>query len=219
MQKAFIFDMDGVLINDETLWDKYEVTLFDQLFGKEIASQIRDTVGISSRTIFAKAKSLGFSKSIEETFKKWDDTAFDVYDKSNITPGVDKLGKYLVENDFKLGIVSSSRMSWIERVLPRLSFKNNITNIISLAEREDLGPKPSPDGYLEMMRVLKASPENTIILEDSNSGIRAAVDAKAYVISFSQNLIPGYKQIEISDAKAKDMREVTEIIKKWLRRH
>jgi len=76
MNKAFIFDMDGVLINDEALWMKYEVTLFDELFGKEISAQIGDTVGVSSKTIIEKAKSLGFDKSVEDTFRKWDDVAF-----------------------------------------------------------------------------------------------------------------------------------------------
>jgi len=71
---------------------------------------------------------------------------FEVYDQSNITPGIEKLGNFLVENGFKLGIVSSSRMSWINRVLPRLPFKNNITNIIFLADRADLLQNPPLKG-------------------------------------------------------------------------
>jgi len=216
VNKAFIFDMDGVLINDEVLWMKYEVTLFDELFGKKIAAQIGDTVGVSSRTIFAKAQSLGFDKPIDDTFQKWDDVAFEIYDKSNITPGIEKLGSFLVKNGFKLGIVSSSRMSWINRVLPRLPFKNSIAKIISLADRADLLPKPAPDGYNEMMKVLKVKPENTIILEDSNTGIKSAVDSGAYAISISQNLISGYKQIDLGQAKAKNIQEVVGIVKKWV---
>jgi beta-phosphoglucomutase-like phosphatase (HAD superfamily) len=77
-------------------------------------------------------------------------------------------------------------------------------------------PKPAPDGYNEMMKVLKVKPENTIILEDSNSGIKSATASGAFVISISENSIPGYKQIDIANAKAKSILEVIEVVKKWL---
>lgn len=216
MSKSFIFDMDGVLINSEAMWIKYENDFLDKLFGKEIAAKIGDTVGIGSKEVYEKAKLFGFDKPLDAVLKTWDETAFRMYDRARITPNINKLGEYLAEKDFKIGIVSSSRLSWINKVLPRLSFRDNITNIISLAEREDLNPKPSPDGYLEMMKLLDSTSSDTIILEDSNSGIKAAKDSKAFVISFSQNLIPGYKQIDIANEKANNTEEVIQIVRKWV---
>ena len=63
------------------------------------------------------------------------------------------------------------------------------------------------------------NPKNTIILEDSNAGIKSAIDAGAYTISISQNLIQGYKQIDLAQAKAKNMREVIDIVDNWLKLH
>ncbi len=216
MTKAFIFDMDGVIIDDESNWTKREKSLFKTIFGKDIASQIGNTVGVSSRLIFEKAKSLGFEGSKEATLRKWDEVAFEVYAQSAITPNVDLLVEYLLKNNLKIAIVSSSRMSWINKVLPRLSFKGSVEAIISLAEREDIEPKPSPEGYNEMIKTLGAVPDSTIILEDSNSGLKAARASGAYVISLSENLIPGYKQLDIADAKAKNMLEVIKETEKWL---
>lgn len=217
MVNAFIFDMDGVLINSEAMWIKYESDFLDNLFGKEITSKIGDTIGVSSRTINEKAKALGFKEPLDTISKTWDETAFRMYDKANITPNTDVLGEYLIRKGFNIGIVSSSRLSWIYHVLPRLSFRNKISKIISLADRADLKPKPSPDGYNEMIKTLGSLPSNTIILEDSNSGIKAATESGAYVISFSQNLIQGYKQIDLANVRTKNMVEVIEAVKKWLR--
>jgi beta-phosphoglucomutase-like phosphatase (HAD superfamily) len=219
MSKSFIFDMDGVLVNTEQVWFENESDFLDKLFGKEIGQKIGDTIGVSLLDIYAKAKGFGFNKSLEEVQKVWDETAFRVYDKAVITPGTDKLMEYLIKNNFKIGLVSASKMSWINKVLPRIPFRNSITSIIALEQGLDLNlrPKPNPDKYIEMMKILEVNSAKSIILEDSNSGIQAAVSSGAYTISISQNLISGYQQINIADAKANNMEEVTEIVKDWLK--
>jgi beta-phosphoglucomutase-like phosphatase (HAD superfamily) len=220
MSKAFVFDMDGVLINSEEAWFKFEPDFLDNLFGEKISQEIGDTIGIPLSVIYDKAKSFGFKKPLEEIQAIWDETAFRVYDKATITPDTDKLMEYLIGESFKIGLVSASKTSWINRVLPRLPFAKNITNVLSLDEgfHPNLRPKPSPDGYLEMMKIMNVSPNNTIILEDSNAGIKSAVDAGAYTISLSQNLISGYKQIDLANAKAKNMLEVIGVVSNWLKK-
>lgn len=215
MQKAFIFDMDGVIINTEQVWHKCENDFLDKILGKELSAKIGDTVGVSVNTQYEKAKAFGFTMSQEDFQKTYDEAAFRVYDRSSITVGVDKLADFLILNDFKLGLVSSSPRSWIDQVLPKLSFRDKIASIISLNDRTDLKPKPNPDGYLETIRRLKSRPKATVILEDSNSGIKAAKASGTYTIAFSQNLIEGYKQIA-ADAKACTMPEVIGIVNKFL---
>lgn len=216
MVKAFIFDMDGVLINSEATWYKYESKFVVNLFGKEISDKIGDTVGVSLKEIYSKAVNAGFNKPLEEVEIFWDQTAFKVYDNSQITPNTDDLMKFLIENSFRLGLVSSSKISWINMVLPRLKYSDQV-EVLSLDEgsNSNLRPKPSSDGYKEMMKRLGSNSISTIILEDSNTGIKSAMDSGAYTISISQNLISGYNQIQTANAKVKNMREVIEIVKKW----
>lgn len=212
MNKAFIFDMDGVIIDSEKAWEKYASDFEEKLFGKELSKKIGDTIGVSVNSLYDKAKALGFKMQREEFQSIFDKTAFRMYDMANITAGIDALADFLIRNNFKLGLVSSSATSWISKVLQRLSFADKFESIISLNERFDLKPKPNPDGYIETIKNLEAQPSSTIILEDSNSGIAAAKASGAFVIAFTQNLIDDYEQVE-ADSKADNIEEVIEIVK------
>ncbi len=214
MNKAFIFDMDGVMVDSEKAWVKYDNDFLYKLLGKKLAKKIGDTIGVSVRAIYEKARTLGLEMPRGKFQSAYDKTASSVYDKATITPEIDSLVDFLIKNNFRLGLVSSSAVSWIGKVLPRISFADKLESIISLNDRLDLKPKPNPDGYIETMRNLGSSPNSTIILEDSNSGITAAKASGAFTIAFTQNLVDSYKQIE-GDAKADNIEEVIGIVKRY----
>ncbi len=214
MNKAFIFDMDGVIVDSENAWKKYESGFFERLLGREINDKVGDKIGLTVNTIYDKAKSFGFTM-LREKFQNINDrAALTIYERADLTPDIDRLISFLIKNDFKLGVASSTAMKWIKKVLRRLSLEGKFKSIISLNERPDLQPKPSPDGYTETMRNLDSHPSSAIIIEDSNRGIMAAKASGAFTIAFTQNLVDGYKQIE-ADAKANNMKEVIEIIMQW----
>jgi HAD superfamily hydrolase (TIGR01509 family) len=217
MSKAFIFDMDGVLVNSEQVWIKYENNLLERILGKDLSQQIGSTIGVSVNLVYDKVRALGFSMTREDFQKIYDGVASVVYKEVTITKGVGQLVEFLVKKDFKIALVSSSAQSWINQVLQKLTFKDRFEIVISVNDRRDLKPKPSPDGYLETIERLQSTPDKTIIIEDSNAGIVAAKASGAFTVAFTQNLLDGYKQIEIADAKAKNMEEVTGIVKNWLK--
>ena len=214
MNKAFIFDMDGVLLNNEPVWNDVKARVYTDLFGPEIKEKMENTTGLSLDKIFNLAKSFGANTSRKDFDAVWDKEATYVYTVAPLTPELDKLIAYLQENEFKLGLVSASPISWIKNsVFPRLSFADKFEIVISLHERTDLHHKPAPDGYLEAMKVLETEPKDTIILEDSNAGIAAGIAAGAFVIGLQENLVPGYKQTG-ADVYAKSIKEVLEIVEK-----
>ena len=211
--KAFLFDMDGVLIGTERLWEKYEDESLLQLFGKEILEKIGCMIGMSINTAYEKAIFYGAKTDYEEYLRLYNEKAAFIYSKASVTEGVERLAKELISLDFKLGLVSSSPREWIDYLLPKLSFKDKLEEIISLNDRPDLKPKPEPDGYLEALTSLKADPKLSIVLEDSNPGIQAAKASGAYVIGFKGNLLQGYVQ-QGADVCAETMDEVIELIRR-----
>lgn len=211
MNRAFIFDMDGVIVDSENAWKKYAKKFFVQLVGAEIAEKVGDLIGMTVNGAYEKAVSNGLSMGKEEFVQAFDKKAAYVYSKATITKGIGALVEKLIELGFKLGLVSSSRQNWIDHVLPRLSFREKLEYVVSINDRSDLKRKPSPDAYLEAIKKLGASPQTTIILEDSNSGIQAAKATGAYVIGFRENLVPGYQQ-HGADAYAENVNDVIKIV-------
>lgn len=211
MNKAFIFDMDGVLINTEQAWLGREELLLTEMFGKEVYEKLDSPVGMSIQTIYEKAREKGATIDYDTYIRKYDEVSRAVYEEAKITEGLNDLVDTLRQFQYKLALVSSSPQSWIERVLSRLSFSHEFDEILSLFEHSELKPKPAPDGYIRALTDLDADPEQSFILEDSNIGIASAKASGAFVIGFSGNLPADYKQTG-ADKYADTMEKVIQIV-------
>jgi HAD superfamily hydrolase (TIGR01509 family) len=192
-QKAFIFDMDGVIIDSETWWDK--------LYFQEAGHSLGRTIGV----VFEEEKKTNPSLSWDKFYAHLDAKAKIIYARAPVTPGIDKLIAKLKKNSYGLGLVSGSPQSWIDVVTKRLAAPINLS--ISLQDRTDLRPKPAPDGYAEAMKKLKVKPENTLILEDTDMGITSAKSAGAKVICLTQFHPQNYHP-QGADWYVKDIKEL-----------
>lgn len=216
MSKAFIFDMDGVIINSESTWEKYENNFLSDIVGKDIYGKIKaEILGSTTLMVYDLARQNGFNMDKDLFLQKYDKQAIDVYSKSEITKDIDLLIDQLISMDFKIGLVTASRQIWIDQVLPRLKNKKAFEYILSLGERTDLKPKPSPEGYLEAIQKLNSSPEKTIILEDSNKGLISAKATGALTICLREHLpanhVPKEADIYIDDLAS--LIKILEVIK------
>ena len=219
MNKAFIFDMDGVIVDSERTWNGYEEGFLRKVFGKEIYEKYagHDVIGLSILGIYDIAVSFGFTMPKEEFYREYDKQAKVVYQQAPIAKGLNELLEYLQVNDYTIGLVSASPISWINQVLDRAKITYAFDYILSLHEREDLEHKPEPHGFLEAMKELHASPQTTIILEDSNMGIQAAKASGAFTIGFKQHLLEDYQQTG-ADVYADSMKDVMLIVEKQLQK-
>jgi len=211
MQKAFIFDLDGVLINNELIWEQHKKKLYAELLGNDVAEKLGSTLGVNMDTIYERAVANGATVPKQKLLDAFFDIAKTVYKEAPLTDGIDKLDDYLLANDYHVGIVSASPYDWINVVLERLSFRSSIEIVLSLYEMQYLRHKPHPDGYIQAMKDLGATPSTTSILEDSNSGIESAKASGAFTIGFQGNLVDGYEQAG-ADAYAKDTNEVIKLL-------
>lgn len=211
MNKAFIFDLDGVLIDDESMWNKEKETMYVDLFGEEVVKKMGSTIGSNMEDIYKMAKSHGSTVSKQAVIQAFYDRANWIFTTAPLPEGTEELLELLKKENFNVGVVSASTREWIDIVLKRYKNGDVIKHIISLFDRPDLPHKPEPDGYQEAMKIFAAKPENTIILEDSNPGIASAKAAGAFVIGLRQNLVAGYKQVG-ADVYADTMEDVIKLI-------
>lgn len=215
MIKACIFDFDGVMIESERYWENEEVknTIYRKLYGQEIAAKLHNkTLGLNMDAIHELARSFGSTVSVTQFHDACDLMAMNIYAKAPITNGLEVLIDKLVSQKIFLGIVSASPKKWIDIALKRLKNAYTFHVIISLHERADLAHKPAPDGYKEAMRTLHVLPNETIVIEDSLTGIKSAKAAGAFTIGLKQNLVAGYT-IEGADRYIDSIGEVINYLK------
>ena len=131
----------------------------------------------------------GICKTVEE-FLEERRALGNVYENSQDLKPMTGLVEFLVwlkKSGYKIGIVSSTSTRLIVTALNRMKLMGFPEVLIcgDMVTKK----KPSPEGYRKAMEYLEVMPEETVIIEDSPSGIQAGKAAGAYVI--------GYKGAEV----------------------
>lgn len=211
MNRLFVFDMDGVLVASEKAWVETEPRMLEDMFGKEIARSIGDTIGISMGQIYEKAVALGSRMDKKEFDRRYNEAALRVYGRCAISAGTDELVAYLLTNKWSLALLSSSPMCWIDQILPRLSWRDRLAAVLSLNEHHELRAKPHPDGYQYLLRQAGATAQSSVAIEDSNPGIQSAKGAGLFTIGYREHLPDKYEQ-HGADITAEYMKDVLAIL-------
>ena len=178
-EKAFIFDMDGVIIDSENLHSVTKVQAI-RSFGVEVSEadlNLQSYVGRSAKSFFsdvlAKYPELGddwevLAKKKHELYQKI------LREDPDLKPidGIPELLARLKEKGYKIGLGSSSIMANVQLVLNRFGIIDYFDAIAAGSEVEHA--KPAPDVYLLAASRLGIAPENCTVVEDATAGIAAA---------------------------------------------
>ncbi len=89
-----------------------------------------------------------------------------------LMPGVTELLAELAAQNFRVAVASSSRPEHLHLVLRGVNLLARFQTLVG--NDGTLKPKPAPDVYLRAAAQLGANPAETVALEDSSSGVRAA---------------------------------------------
>lgn len=212
--KAFLFDLDGTLLNNEPVWEEEKQGIYQRLFGAEITQKLGVTMGVNLDDIYALARANGATTPKDDVVAAFEASAARVYSEAPIAANVDELAVALTGLGYRLGVVSASPLPWVQTAVSRLPFAQDVELVLSLHGHPELPQKPAPDGYLFAMRELGSVPARTVILEDSNTGIQAGASSGAFTIGLRQNLIPGYEQRGAS-AYAETMADVLTLVREY----
>ena len=173
--KAVIFDMDGVLIDSEPLWQQAQIKCLLE-YGVKITVEdcIHYTMGRridSVSQIWCKLFKLEVSPKIIENAIVTE-LCILINTEGKSMPGVVELLNYLYKNGYKIAIATSSSNKLIETVLKKLKIAQ-FFSILCSADNEEHG-KPHPAVYLSAVRKLRLEPGDCVVLEDSLNGLIAA---------------------------------------------
>jgi len=174
MIKAVIFDMDGVMIDSEPLWEKTEHILLARRDIKYTADYRDQIVGLNQNDS---------GKLLVDTFGLNEEVQAIIDERVEILTGIYKeelkvvtelipLLDELRENQFKLAVASSSPMRVINFVLDMFSLHKYFPIVVS-GECTDDG-KPHPAIYLHTADRLEVEASECVAIEDSINGVKSA---------------------------------------------
>jgi HAD superfamily hydrolase (TIGR01509 family) len=180
--RAVVFDLDGVLIDSEPVWEEVRRAFVADHGGQWQPDTQDRLMGMSTEEW---AEYLG-EELIGGLNREY--VAYQVIDRMSrryaedlpLRPGAVEAVRRLAE-DWPLGLSSSSPRALIDLVLGRIGVASLFKATVS-TEEVDRG-KPEPDGYLAVARQLEVSPELCAAIEDSSNGLRSAAAAGMHVIA------------------------------------
>ena len=188
--KAVIFDMDGVLIDSESIHYEIERIIFDRL-GISVPEEVHSTyMGTAGDFMYADLKSrFALTDSVEELLEADDLFRGEYFSNlAHIAPndGVIGLLDEIRATGLKLGVATSSPPEVVKILLTRCGIISYFDAIVTTTEA---GPsKPAPDVYLLAAEKLNVSPSECVVFEDSPNGLLAAKRAGMFCIVMQPNL-------------------------------
>jgi HAD superfamily hydrolase (TIGR01509 family) len=205
---AVVFDLDGVLIDSEQVWDDVREGLARERGGRWTADAQRDMMGMSSPEWSRYMHdAIGLPEPPEEINREVVARMLDRYAAGPPwLPGAGDAVRRIAAR-WPLAVASSSNRELIDAVLAagRLADLFGATVSSEVVERG----KPSPDVYLEAARQLGVDPTRCAAVEDSHNGIRSAKAAGMRVVAIPNAHFPPGAAVDEADVVVPSVAELT----------
>ena len=189
MIEAVVFDLDGVLLDSEEIWDRAREELARERGGRWHDQAQRDMMGMSS-TEWSRymADVIGLPEPPEEISAEVVRRLEARYREAlPLLPGAVEAVRRLAER-WPLGLASSSNRELIDLVLELAALAELFGATVS--SEEVAHGKPAPDVYLEAAARLGVEPGECVAVEDSHNGIRSAKAAGMRVVAIPNDRYP-----------------------------
>lgn len=189
MLEAVIFDLDGVIVDSEHVWDSAREALARERGGRWRERAQRDMMGMSSLEWSRYMHDVvGLSEPPEEISAEVVRRLGAIYrEELPLIEGAPEAVARLAER-WPLAVASSSNRPIIDLVLELSGLEHYFRATVS-SEEVACG-KPAPDVYLEAARRLGAEPTRSAAVEDSHNGILSAKAAGMRVVAIPNLLYP-----------------------------
>ncbi len=186
---AVIFDLDGVLVDSEAVWDDARRNIAKENGGRWPADAQRAMMGMSSTEWSAYMHDeLGVRLAPEEISSKVVRRLADIYrERLPLIAGAREVVVAL-STEWTLGLASSANRPIIELVLELSELRSCFAAIVS--SEEVARGKPAPDVYLEAARRIGVEPARCAAVEDSSNGLFSASAAGMDVFAVPNGEFP-----------------------------
>ena len=207
--EAVVFDLDGVIVDSEHVWDAAREALARERGGRWHESAQQAMMGMSSVEWSRYMHDvIGLKDTPEEISSEVVRRLEATYrEELPLIDGATEAVARLAEH-WPLGLASSSNREIIDLVL-ELSGLDRVFRVTVSSEEVPRG-KPAPDVYLEAARCLGANPERSAAVEDSRNGVLSARAAGMRVVAIpNPRFPPGEEALATADVLIPSINELT----------
>ena len=182
--KAVLFDMDGLMVDTESLATEAFIHSAKKQGYDMTKEETLLVLGFTTKSIYEfwenyfKNSDVSGKQLVDDHYKYIENILFTIGPRK--MPYIEELLKYLKESNYKVAVASSSNMNHIINNMEKTGLKKYIDEFASGAEVEN--GKPAPDVFLLAAERLGVKPEECLVLEDSKAGVIAGSSAGAKVI-------------------------------------
>ncbi|MDP8956853.1 MAG: HAD family phosphatase [Actinomycetota bacterium] len=205
---AIVFDLDGVIVDSEHVWNEARERLAHERGGRWPATAQRDMMGMSSPEWSRYMHEVvGLREPPEEIAAEVVRRLEAVYrEELPLIEGAAAAVGRLAER-WPLGLASSSNRELIDLVLDLSGLARCFAATVS--SEEVARGKPAPDVYLEAARRLGIDAAECAAVEDSHNGIRSARAAGMRVVAIpNERYPPGEDALAEADVVVRSIEEL-----------
>ncbi|MBL7761055.1 MAG: hexitol phosphatase HxpB [Sediminibacterium sp.] len=207
-----IFDIDGLLIDSEPLWQEAAYEVFQQYGIKMTSEQYNSSVGLRTKefvhwwfTVFqipmSEAPAVE-AKIVQLVLQK-------IEEKAKILPGVAHAFEFFSNKNFKIGLATSSPPALIDLVVSMTGI-GPFLHATASAEYLPYG-KPHPQVYLNCAEAMNSHPLECICFEDSFNGMIAAKAARMKCVVIPHNAVSKEERWAAADLKLSSLQNFGEL--------
>ena len=173
---AVIFDLDGTLIDSNTVWEDIDKVFFGKRnivipddFGDRIAH-----IGLQNAAIYVK-ETFGLPDSIESILKEWDDSARYMYENTiQLKQGAKEFIQKLKENGVLIAVATVNSPSLYKPCLKRLGVLDYFDYLTDVSVTK-VG-KGDNKMFALVSEKFQIRPGNTMVIEDIPTPLKTAYD-------------------------------------------
>ena len=212
--KAVLFDMDGLMVNTESLSTEAFINSAKAQGYNMTKEETLKVLGFTKANIYQfwidyfQGTNVDGKKLVDDHYEYIENVLYTVGPEK--MPYVEELLKYLRENNYKIAVASSSDTADIKNNLEKTKLEKYIDEIASGAEVEN--GKPAPDVFLLAAERLDVDSKDCLILEDSKAGVKAGKASGAMVFMVPDMFTVDKECEDTADRILTNLGEVIEIL-------
>lgn len=209
-KKAFLFDLDGTLVDSMWIWESIDVEYLDR-FGLELPEDLHSCIeGMSfSETARYFKERFSIPDTLEKMKSDWNRMAWEKYTQEvPLKSGIREFLRYHRARGVKMAVATSNSRELAEAVIAVHGLTDTFDVIVTGCDVAH--GKPFPDVYLEAAVGLGVDPSECLVFEDVAAGIQAGRSAGMEVaaVEDAYSLYQERQKKELADLYIADYQEL-----------